>query len=252
LNRVDGMNETQEQRELQRGGKSLLEGHRERLRKRFEKNGIASLHLHEIVELILSYVIPRHDTKPLAHELVRRFKTLSALLNASPEELSKVKGIGRRSATLFAFIREISAHCLREKYSRKPMVAHRRDVEEYLRFHFGMRPDEYVAVLFLANRNQILETEVLAEGTVNQCAVYPRVIMERALHYHATSIIVAHNHPGGGLNPSEADWVLTERLFEICALLEIPMLDHLIISQEQVVSLKDFPRWPGNNKDCRE
>ena len=124
------------------------------------------------------------------------------------------------------------------------MIGHRRDVEEYLRFYFGRRRDEYVAALFLGNRNQVLETEVIAGGTVNQCAVYPRTIMEKALHYGAASIILAHNHPGGGLRPSEADWILTERLFAICALLEIPLLDHLIISQQEVVSLKEFPRWP--------
>jgi DNA repair protein RadC len=110
-----------------------------------------------------------------------------------------------------------------------------------------MRRDEYVAVLFLGNRNQVIETEIIAEGTVNQCAVYPRVIMERALRYHATSIIIAHNHPGGGLKPSEADWVLTGRLFAICTLLEIPLLDHLVISHDEVVSLRDMPRWPGNS-----
>lgn len=83
----------------------------------------------------------------------------------------------------------------------------------------------------------------MAEGTANQCVVYPRHIMQKALHYAATSIIVAHNHPGGGLQPSDADWTLTERLFLIGKLLEIPLLDHLIISSEEVVSLRELPRW---------
>jgi DNA repair protein RadC len=226
--------------------KNMLGGHRERLRERFLENGMTALHLHEIVELLLTYVIPRRNTKPLAHELVRRYKSLNALLNAPADDLLKIEGMGERSAAFFSFIREISAYCLKEKYERKPIVSHRRDAEEYLRFHFGLRRDEYVAVLFLGNRNQVIETDIIAEGTVNQCAVYPRVIMERALRSHASSIIIAHNHPGGGLKPSEADWVLTERLFAICALLEIPLLDHLVISQEEVVSLKDLPRWPGN------
>jgi DNA repair protein RadC len=225
-----------------------LEGHRERLRERFEENGICALHLHEIVELMLTYVIPRRDTKPVARELTRRYKSLNALLNAPAEELVKVEGMGLRSAGLFSFIREVAALCLKEKYERKSVIAHRRDAEEYLRFHFGLRRDEYVAVLFLGNRNHVIETEIIAEGTVNQCTVYPRIIMERALRYHAASIIIAHNHPGGGLTPSEADWVLTGELFAICSLLGIPLLDHLVISQEKVVSLKDLPRWPGTNR----
>ena len=227
------------------------EGHRKRLRERFAESGIISLHLHEIVELLLTYAIPRRDTKPLARELVRRYRSLNALLNAPADELLKIEGLGGRSAEFFSFVREVAAYCLREKYQRKSMISHRRDAEEYLRFHFGMRRDEYVAVLFLGNRNQVIETEIIAEGTVNQCAVYPRIIMERALRYRAASIIVAHNHPGGGLSPSEADWVLTERLFEICGLLEIPLLDHLVISHEAVVSLKELSRWPSNGRSGR-
>jgi DNA repair protein RadC len=221
-----------------------LEGHRKRLLERFMENGLGALHLHEIVELILTFAIPRRDTKPIARELVRRYRSLSALLNADPRELAAVDGCGNRSASLFFLLREIMAYSLKEKYERKSIIAHRHDVEEYLRFYFGQRRDEYVAALFLGNKNQVLETEIIAEGTVNQCVVYPRMIMEKALRYGAASIIIAHNHPGGGLRPSESDWTLTERLFVICKLLDIPLLDHLIISQQEVVSLKELPRWP--------
>jgi DNA repair protein RadC len=226
-------------------GNASAEGHRKRLLERFTANGLGALHVHEIVELILTFAIPRRDTKPIARELVRRYKSLGALLNADPRELVKISGCGARSAALLSLLREISAYSLKEKYERKSIIAHRHDVEEYLRFYFGGRRDEYVAALFLGNRNQILATEIIAEGTVNQCAVYPRAIMEKALRYGAASIILAHNHPGGGLKPSEADWTLTERLFTICKLLEIPLLDHLIILQHMVVSLKELPRWPA-------
>jgi DNA repair protein RadC len=232
--------------QLHNGGSApSAQGHRERLLDRFAANGLGALHLHEIAELILTFAIPRRDTKPLARELIRRYGSLSALLNAAPDELVKVGGIGKRSAALISLMREVTAYCLKEKYERKSIIAHRHDVEEYLRFYFGGRRDEYVAALFLGNRNQVLETEIIAEGTVNQCAVYPRIIMEKALRYGAASIIIAHNHPGGGLKPSEADWVLTERLFAICRLLEIPLHDHLIISQREVVSLKEMVRWPA-------
>lgn len=220
-------------------------GHRDRLLKRFAENGLGALALHEVIELMLTFVIHLRDTKPMAKELARRYGSLSALLNASPEEIVKTAGVGRRSAALFFLMREVMASCLKEKYERKSIIAHRRDVEEYLCFRFGRCRDEYMATLFLGNRNQVIETEKIAEGTVNQCAVYPRTIMEKALRYGAASIIVAHNHPGGGLRPSEADWILTERLFAICKLLEIPLHDHLIISQQEVVSLRDLPRWPG-------
>jgi DNA repair protein RadC len=223
---------------------NLQEGHRARLLSRFEKGGIDAFHSHEILELLLTYTIPRRDTKPLAHKLIAHFKSINAVINASPDELLKVDGIGKRSALFFPLIREVLALCLKERYDKKETISHRRDVEEYLRFHFGHRRDEFVAALFLDNGNHAIETEIIAEGTVNQCALYPRIIIEKALRYGATSIILAHNHPGGSLTPSEADWLITERIHSAGKLLEIPLLDHIIISSEKVVSLREMPRWP--------
>lgn len=220
-------------------------GHRQRLLERYLKNGISSLHAHEILELLMTYSIPRRDTKPIAHRLIDRFKTLGAVINAPVGELNEIEGVTMRSASLFHLLRDIMGLCLKERYEKQDMVSHRRDVEEYLRFYFGLRRDEYVAALFLDNSNHILQTEVVAEGTVNQCAVYPRMIIERALRYSATSIVLAHNHPGGGLNPSEADWLITERLFAIGKMLELPLIDHIIISRHKVISLRDLPRWPS-------
>jgi DNA repair protein RadC len=229
------------------GGKVLHdgEGHRQRLTDRFAENGLDALHLHEIVELILTYAIPRRDTKQMARDLVRRFRTLNGLLNADPAELATTPGIGKRSAALFALMREVMACCLKERYEQKSIISHRRDAEEYLRFHYSHRRDEFVAALFLGNRNQVLSTGIIAEGTVNQCVIYPRIIIDKALRCGAASIILAHNHPGGGIKPSEADWQLTEKLFKVCKLLDIPLHDHLIISQNEVVSLKEQVRWPS-------
>ncbi|HEX3020532.1 MAG TPA: DNA repair protein RadC [Chitinispirillaceae bacterium] len=219
-------------------------GHRSRLLQRYIGAGIDSLHLHEIVELLLTYAIPRRDTKQIAHQLVTRFKTISSVLNASEDELIRINGITTRSATLFHLLRDVMAICLKERYEKQDLITHRRDVEEYLRFYFGHRKDEYVAAIFLDNSNHILQTEIVAEGTVNQCAVYPRLIIERALRCSATSMIIAHNHPGGALTPSEADWLITERIFTIGKMLELPLIDHIIISHHKVISLRDLPRWP--------
>ena len=219
-------------------------GHRLRLLERFSRSGISSLHPHEILELLLTYPIPRKDTKPIARKLLDHYKSISAVLNAPVEELMLIEGIGYRSACLFPLLREIIAYCLKEKYEKQEIISHRKDVEEYLRFFFGQRRDEYVAALFLDNANHVLKTDIISAGTVNQCAVYPRTIIERALRCSAASVILAHNHPGGGLTPSEPDWIITERLFAVGKLLEIPLLDHIIISRHKVISLRDLPRWP--------
>ncbi len=219
-------------------------GHRGRLLERFARAGLDSLHDYEILELLLAYAIPRRDTKPLAKTLLARFQTIGGVLNASAKELETISGIGKRAALLLALVREIGAYCLRENVRRRSVIAHRKDVEAYLRFHFGGRQDEFVAALFIDAANHVLETEIIAEGTVNQCAIYPRTIVEKAMRYGASSLIIAHNHPGGSIEPSEADWQITERLFSVCRLLDIPLLDHIIIVREKAASLRDLPRWP--------
>jgi len=221
------------------------EGHRGRLLERFEKNGVTGLHDYEIVELLLSFVILRRDVKPIAKQLLGRYRTIGAALNAPASELMKIDGIGKRAAQLLAFFRDAAAYCLREKFENQSVIAKRSDVEAYLRFQFGMKRDEYVAVLYLDTGNRCIGTEVVAEGTVNQCAVYPRSIVERGLSRGAAAMILAHNHPGGAAAASKADWNITSRLHAIGKQLDMPLLDHLIISGDTVVSLRDFPQWPG-------
>ena len=220
-------------------------GHRSRLLERFIENGIGAFHPHEILELLLTFTIKRHDTKTIAHALLKRFKTISAVCNAPVEELVAVEGVGCKSAALLTFVRDLLAYCLKEKFERNQFVSSRKDVESYLKFMFGLRRDEYVAAIFLDAAHHIIRTALIAEGTVNQCAVYPRMVIEKALRCGAASIIIAHNHPGGTPEPSENDWQITDRLYRAGKLLDIPLLDHILICSEKTVSLMELPRWPG-------
>ncbi|MBD3344192.1 MAG: DNA repair protein RadC [Chitinivibrionales bacterium] len=221
------------------------EGHRRRLLERYRNNGLSSLQDYEIIELLLTYIIPRKDTKKTAKALLGNHRNISELLHVDPAELRKAPGITERGAALFTLLRDIIAYCLKEKYESKPIITHRKDVEEYLRFHYGNQKTEYIAVIYLDNAHRIIATEKVSEGTTNQCVIYPRTILEQALQKKAASLILAHNHPGGTLECSEADWKITKRLFQICKLLETPLLDHIIISKEKVISLRELPRWPN-------
>lgn len=223
---------------------NLSVGHRSRLLERFQKSGVEGLHDYEILELLLTYAIPRRDTKPIAKALLSRYKRIGAVLNASPTELTETEGIGERTAHLFSLLRETMALALKEKFEHREVISHRQDVEEYLRFHYGSRSYEYIAILYLDNGHHVLSMELAAEGTSNQCSIYPRHIIERALHHKASSIIMAHNHPGGTMQASEADWKLTQNLHQVGKLLDIPLLDHIIISKDRVISLRETPRWP--------
>jgi DNA repair protein RadC len=220
-------------------------GHRQRLRDRFAATGVAGLADYEILELLLSYAIPRRDTKPLAKELIKRFKSVSAVLHAEPIALAEIDGIGENAATFLRLVRETGAYTLSEKIEGRSAISHRRDVEAYLRQSFGRRSDEFIAALYLDNANHILCAEEVAKGTVNQCVLYPRDVVERAIRHKASSLILAHNHPGGTAEPSEADWQITRRIIDIGKLLDIPLLDHIIVCQDRVVSLREMWRWGG-------
>ena len=220
-------------------------GHRKRLLERYRKNGVEALHPHEILELLLTFSIHRRDTKPVAHALLKRFKTISAVCNTPPKILCEIDGVGEKSAMLLQLVRDIAAVSLKERYEHNSVLSHRKDVEAYLRFCYGNRRDEYVAVLFMDTGNHVIQTEIVAEGTVNQCVLYPRTIIKRALEVHAAALIIAHNHPGGTPNPSEGDWRITQRLFEAAGALDITLLDHVVVSQDSVVSLREMDRWPG-------
>jgi DNA repair protein RadC len=219
-------------------------GHRARLLDKYVRAGISSLNDYEILELILTFALPRRDTKPLAKRLLAGYGTVSAVLGAPLDELCAVEGLGRRSAALFALIKDTMSFCLNESCVRKPIVTHRGDVDDYLRQKFGHMREEYVAAVFLDGGGHIIGTEIVSQGTVNRCAVYPRQIMDRALKCGAAAFILAHNHPAGVAAPSEEDWKTTERLLEAGKCLDMPLVDHIIISKDKVVSLRSFDRWP--------
>ncbi len=222
-------------------------GHRKRLALRFEKDRhapLAGLADYEIVELLLTFVFPQGDTKPLAKELLGRYKTVYALLHADKNDLLQIKGVGERTCRLFSLVREVAAHGLGERLQRQPLH-HRKDVEDYLKFRFGGRGDEYVAVIYLDNGNNVIATEIESVGTVNQCVVYARNILEKAFRHKAAKLILAHNHPGGSASPSESDWNITRRLFDACRLLDMELLDHLIVARDTTISLREHSRWPA-------
>jgi len=220
-------------------------GHRARLLERYIRGGIVSLNNYEILELLLTFVIPRRDTKPLAKNLLARYGTVSAAINAPFDELCEFDGLGPRSAALFPLIKDTLSYCLNERSIKKSAINGRKDMENYLRHHFAHRRDEYMAAVFLDSADCVITTEIVAHGTVNRCIIYPRQIIDRALKCGAAAFILAHNHPAGTADPSEGDWLTTEKLFAAGKYMDVPLKDHMIILKDCIISLKDYDRWPG-------
>lgn len=208
-------------------------GHRKRLKARFVGTGLESFQDYEVVELILTFAQARTDTKPLSKDLVRIFGSLRGIVEAPFEELKGIKGVGEHSAILFKLVKAASERYLRDRVLNvQNIITSPGDVVTYCQSKMGRLKDEQFRIIYLNTRNQVIEEEVLQEGTVDQTVVYPRKVMERALRLKATALILVHNHPGGSPYPSPEDRELTRALAQAAKNLQIKIHDHLIIGQE--------------------
>ncbi|MGO9021983.1 MAG: RadC family protein [Syntrophobacteraceae bacterium] len=212
--------------------KSDLEGHRNRLRERFLKSGLAGFHDHEILELLLTYVIPRRDVKPIAKELLKEFgNNLASVFDAPPEALEReVAGIGKSAAVLISLIPRLFDSYQSSRWVHHETFSSTQAAVSYLRASLGTQRNEVFCVLALDSQNRLIAVEQVQRGSVNRTAVFPRQVAEASLKHRATAVILAHNHPGGGPLPSAADRQLTKRLKNILGDLDIVVHDHIIIA----------------------
>ncbi len=219
-----------------RSMKNEKAGHRKRLREKFVKSGIAGFHDYEIIELLLSLGTPRRDCKQQAKEAIKRFKTLRGVLEAPPEELQKITGIGPHNSFGIKLVQEVAREFLKEKLIEKPIYTSADEVFDYLYHSMRDLKKEVFKVVYLNSQNQIIETEDLFHGTVNSSAVSPREVVESTLKHNAVSLIFAHNHPSGNPEPSNSDRELTRDLIYAANTVQIKVLDHIIIGNNRYYS----------------
>ncbi|WP_291259865.1 DNA repair protein RadC [Fusobacterium sp.] len=212
---------------------SKVEGHRERLRKKYLQGGYSAFHEYEILELLLTYVIPRKDTKPIAKELIEKFGNLDNVVSANYEELYSVTGIKESSAIFLKILGDLSKNLYRGELEREEIqLRDKNSLLRYLRSEIGFSNREEFKVLFVNNFNVLTGSETLFTGTIDKSAVYPREILERALFYKAKGVIFAHNHPSGNIRPSKQDIQITEHMKEVLELVEIKLLEHIIVTRD--------------------
>ncbi len=207
-------------------------GHRQRLRARFRQDGTAGMHDYEVLELLLTYALPRKDVKPLAKELLRIFGSFAGVFDASPAELERVKNVGPISATLLSLVKEICSIYLAEKIKNKDVLSSPQAVLNFARVKLAGLPREAFLVIFLNNKNRVITYKILQEGTVDRAIIYPRRLIEEALACHATGVILVHNHPSGEPEPSLEDKQLTHSLMAAARPLDLRILDHIIVGRE--------------------
>jgi DNA repair protein RadC len=218
--------------------RSHMEGHRSRLRTRYRAVGDAGLADHELLELLLTYAIPRRDTKELAKRLLARFGSLAGVLEADAESLEQVEGIGPAAATLVSFVRPLSIHLVIGKKPTQAVLKSPEAAAAFFQTKLKGLPEEEVHAAFVNAKNAVTATECLQRGTVDQSAVYVRKVMERALAHKASGFILAHNHPSGDPAPSAHDCELTQAIKAAAATVGVRFLDHLIIGDATPFSFK--------------
>lgn len=207
-------------------------GHRSRLRIRYNQNGIDSFAQHEVLEFLLYYCLSQKNTNDLAHELLNRFGSISAVFDAPKSELVKIKGIGDISAELIKLIPHLARIYLEDKNREIKSFETNEELVAYMRNKFIGMSNEMIAALFIDNRGAIVEYSVISEGTVNMAEVDVRKIMRICLTNESTGIVLAHNHPRGLAAPTEEDVQTTKNLFSTLASVRVALLDHLIYGED--------------------
>lgn len=213
-------------------------GHRQRIKEKYEKSGIDGWLDYEVLELALSYAIPRKDTKPIAKELISRFKTINGVLDSDIKELRTINGISNHIALFLNLLKDIAILYLEKGLYNKDLLSSPQVVYDYLKASLKGAVDEEFKTLFLDSRNQLIAVETLKTGTVNRSVVYPRKIVEQALYNHAAGVVIAHNHPAGTLQPSQDDIKITNAIKTALETVDIVLLDHIIIGGNGYFSFK--------------
>ncbi|GIW65015.1 MAG: UPF0758 protein [Patescibacteria group bacterium] len=213
-------------------------GHRQRLRKRFLQSGLDGFLDYEIVELLLTLGTPIKDCKQQAKELIKRFKTINNVLNASAEDLQKIKGVGPNNIFGIKLFKALFSRYLEEKIPEKINFKNVESVVKYLQEKYREQTREFFLVLSLNFRSQLIKISEISIGTVNMSLAHPREIFKEAIQSSASAIILAHNHPSGDCNPSEEDINTTKKLVESGRILGIEVLDHIIFTSLNYFSFK--------------
>lgn len=211
-----------------------------RPREKLLARGAAALSDTELLALLLRTGMRGKGVFALAQELVDSFRGLAGLLHASVEDLKRVKGLGgpAKRAQLAAVL-ELARRAMAEQLQAREVFSSPDAVKHYLQLQLANRPHEVFAALFLDAQNRLIAMDELFRGTLTQTSVYPREVVLRALHHHAASVVLAHNHPSGTVQPSRADEALTHTLRAALALVDVRVLDHVIVAPGDALSMAE-------------
>ncbi len=214
-------------------------GHRARMKAKFlgaEETSVFSD--YELLELMLFQAVPRKDVKPLAKDILKKFGGFNQVINASKQQLLAIDGVTENIYLQFKILQELITRIFYNEIKQKNFISSWSALVDYLRFGMGCLKTEQFRILFLNQKNMLIEDEIISKGTVDQTPVYIREVIKRVLFHEASSIILVHNHPSGNTKPSEADIELTKEIAKACKCIGVNVHDHVIIGGNNYYSFK--------------
>jgi DNA repair protein RadC len=209
-------------------------------REKLLSRGAAALSDTELLALLLRTGTAGRGVLQMAREVLDTFGGIAGLLHTAAEDLKRIKGLGgpAKRAELMAVL-ELARRGLAQQLGAREIFATPGAVKQYLQLHLARKQHEVFAVLFLDAQNRLIDMEELFQGTLTQTSVYPREVVKRAIKHHAASVVFAHNHPSGAVQPSRADEALTQTLKAALALIDVRVLDHVIVAQGEALSMAE-------------
>lgn len=217
------------------------EGHRQRIRERFLKNGGKDMPDYEFLEAYLTIAIPRRDVKPLAKVLIAEFGSFCGVVNAPEQKLLQIDGVGENTLFALKMIKEAAIRMSWQELqgSDLPVIANMDSLIDYCRMTMGALQIEEFRLIFLNAKNRVIAEEVQQRGTINHVTIHPREVVNLALSKNAAAVIMAHNHPTGDVTPSKADIEVTKLVRDGLKTMDITLHDHVVIGKGNYFSFRD-------------
>jgi len=212
----------------------------ERPRERLLSRGADALTDAELLAIFLRTGVAGKSAVDLARELLEEFHGLHGLMGATQKRFCAGKGLGEAKYTQLQAVLEMSRRHLREALERGDPLTSPAATRDYLKSRLYGYPYEVFACLFLDNRHRVIDYEELFRGTIDSSSVHPREVVRRALHHNAAALILAHNHPSGVSEPSQADTRITQHLRDALALVDVRVLDHFIVGDGEPRSFAEM------------
>ena len=217
--------------------KHMHEGHRQRMKARFMKNGFQGFSEHEIMELLLYYCLPKSDINALAHTLVDYFGSVLQVLSAPAGELEKIPGVGPAVITYLSLLRETHRYLNISHGKEKERLLGIDDFGRYLLDYFFGSGNETVYLLCLDAKGMVINCYLMCEGSVTSANLSFRKVIDTAIRSNAASAVLAHNHPGGLALPSPEDIAVTNRLAKALHMADVTLVDHIIVAENDYISM---------------